>query len=181
MKTILVDADGVLEDLTQKMTVLINELYGTKTKYEDIKDWDLTKAFPGLTREQVYGAELREELYDRLEPLPGAVEYMKRLIDEGKSVYVVSSAPYQIVPVKMDRVIFKFFPFLTWKNIILTGNKQMVKGDILVDDGPHNLLGGDYEKILVTGPYNESFDAEANGMIRVNTWEEIYNAIKSFD
>ena len=43
----------------------------------------------------------------------------------------------------------------------------------LIDDGIHNLEGGEYRKILFTRPYNLHYDAEANGMIRVHTWDEI--------
>ena len=48
---------------------------------------------------------------------------------------------------------------------------------ILIDDGIHNLLGGEYKKILMSAPYNKTFDAEANGMIRVRNWAEIYDVI----
>ena len=49
----------------------------------------------------------------------------------------------------------------------------MIRGDVLIDDGIHNLEGGDYVKILMTAPHNRNYDAEANGMIRVHNWEEI--------
>ena len=48
---------------------------------------------------------------------------------------------------------------------------------MLIDDGIHNLEGGDYRKILFTAPHNRFYDAEANGMTRVNTWEEIVEII----
>jgi hypothetical protein len=43
----------------------------------------------------------------------------------------------------------------------------MIRGDVLIDDGIHNLEGGDYKKILFTAAHNRNYDAEANGMIRV--------------
>ena len=49
---ILTDADGVLEDLTQVWIELLNETYGRNVKYEDVVEWDMCKAYPGLTREQ---------------------------------------------------------------------------------------------------------------------------------
>ena len=175
--TILVDADGVLEDLTQKWVIYLNEKYGTSVQYEDIAEWDMTKSFPSLTREQVCGAELEDELYDHLEPYEGAVKYVKKLIDDGHTVYVVTTSPYQAIKAKIEKVILKHFTYLSWKDIIVTSNKKMIKGDVLVDDGVHNLLGGEYRKILMTAPYNRSFNAEENGMIRVNNWVEIYESI----
>lgn len=175
--TILTDADGVLEDLSQKWVAYLNEKYGTSVRYDDLSDWDMTKDFPTLTREQVYGTELDEELYARLEPYDGAVEYVKKLIDDGHVVFVVTTTPYQVIKVKFEKVIFRYFPFLTWKNVIITSDKHLIRGDVLIDDGVHNLLGGEYKKILMTAPYNKYFNAEENGMLRVNSWKEIYEAI----
>lgn len=176
---ILVDADGVLEDLSQKWVAYLNEKYGTSVRYEDLKEWDMTAAFPTLTRKQVYGIDFDEEFYSRLEPIPGAVDAVRRLLEDGHKIYVVTTTPYQAVKPKMDRAIFRYYPFLNWKDIIITADKHLIRGDVLIDDGVHNLLGGDYRKILVTAPYNESFDAEANGMIRVSNWEEIYRAVSA--
>jgi len=178
---ILVDADGVLENLTQAMVPYINEKYGTDTKFEDIRDWDLGKAFPSLTREQVYGAELEEALYPRLHPMEGAPEYLKKLLDDGHEIFVVTNTPYRAIAFKMDVVMKRYFPFLSWKNFILTSNKQMIAGDVLIDDGVHNLLNGSYRKLLFSAPYNEAFDAEGNGMIRVHNWEEIYRTISKME
>ena len=175
--TILVDADGVLENLTSELTALLNEKYGTNVQFEKMRDWGFSKAFPELTYEQIFSAELEETLYDRIRPIGDAPEYLKKLIDDGNAVYIVTSTPYEAISLKMKKVMGRFFPFLTWENFIIASRKQMIKGDVLIDDGIHNLLGGDYRKILFDAPYNRDYDAEANGMIRVSSWEEIYKAI----
>ena len=57
--------------------------------------------------------------------------------------------------------------------MIVTNKKQLVRGDVLIDDGVHNLIGGEYYKILVDAPYNRAFDAESHGIRRVRGWDEI--------
>ena len=52
---------------------------------------------------------------------------------------------------------------------------------MLVDDGIHNLERGDYIKLLMSTPHNKSYDAEANGMIRVHSWDEITEVIEKLD
>lgn len=70
---------------------------------------------------------------------------------------------------------------LTWSDVIVTANKQIVQGDILIDDGLHNLVGGKYEKILMTAPHNKGFNQEEKyGIHRVNNWEEAYNLVWQF-
>ena len=91
---------------------------------------------------------------------------------EGHDVYIVTATPYESVPEKMNDCLFKLFPFLKWDQLIITFHKQLLQGDVLIDDGVHNLEGGSYTKVLMTAPHNRSYDAEANGMIRVNNWSE---------
>ena len=77
----------------------------------------------------------------------------------------------------MERVLFRYFPYLKWENVIIASRKQMIRGDILIDDGVHNLVGGDYIRILMNAPHNSDFDEKAYGMTRVYGWEEIYAMI----
>ena len=77
----------------------------------------------------------------------------------------------------MDDLLFRRFPFISWDQVIITSRKQLIKGDVLIDDGIHNLEGGDYIKILMTAPHNRDYDAEGNGMIRVHNWKQIKEVI----
>ena len=77
----------------------------------------------------------------------------------------------------MEDLLFRWFPFITWDQVIIAKRKQLIRGDVLIDDGIHNLEGGEYIKILMTAPHNRSYDAEGNGMIRVNSWKEIEKVI----
>lgn len=138
---------------------------------------NVSLAFPTLTKEQVYGVLADDELWHMIEPIPGAQETLQKLYDEGHNIYIVTASDYRTCEAKFDRIL-PLFPWLDWNHVIITNNKQMVKGDILIDDGPHNLVDGDYMKLLFDRPHNRSFDARANGVIRVETWEEIYEAVQ---
>lgn len=94
-------------------------------------------------------------------------------------VLIVTTSNYQTLAAKMEQVLFHYFPFLTWNDVIITAHKQLIKGDVLVDDGIHNLEGGDYFKILMTAPHNRNYDADKNGMYRVSSWSETYSAIQA--
>lgn len=52
---ILFDADDVAETLLEGWVRTLNERYGTTTLVEDVTDWDISKAFPTLTKQQIYG------------------------------------------------------------------------------------------------------------------------------
>lgn len=169
--------DDVLENLTTAWVAYLNRKYGTEVSPEDIVDWSVDRFFPELSRQQVYEALMDDELWRAVRPLEDAPEVLQELIRDGHDVFVVTNSHYRALTAKMEDVLFAYFPFLTWDQVIIARNKQMVRGDILIDDGVHNLVGGDYIKILMDRPHNRSFDAEAAGMYRVSGWREIYSLI----
>lgn len=177
---ILVDMDDTIEQMLVAWVKSVNEVYGTNVSYDDISDWDVSAAFDGLNREQVYGVITEDEFWENVEPMPYAPEVLKKLIEYGDEVYIVTATPYRSIPSKMDHLLFKYFPFIKWENVIVTSRKQLLKADVMIDDGPHNLVGGCYRKILVSCPHNRNFDATSNGMIRVDNWHEIEKILESF-
>lgn len=170
---ILVDMDDTIEQLIQAWVRAVNERYGRSAVYEDILSWDMSAAFPGLTREQVYAIPTEPGFWKTVEPVPGAAEALQRLMAAGHEIFIVTATEVESVPEKMNEVLFKYFPFLTRDRLIITSRKQMIRGDVLIDDGIHNLVGGSYRKLLMSAPHNQFYDAEANGMIRVHDWDEI--------
>lgn len=169
---LLVDMDDVIECLVPAWAEYINSKYKTNVSAEEITDWDICKAFPGLTPAQVFEGPSSDEFWKTVKPMPGAVDGLKTLMNEGFDIFIVTATWYGSLAAKMDYVLFKYFPFIKWNHVIITSNKQMIKGDILIDDGPHNLVEGDYSKILFDAPHNRTFDEKTIGAVRVHNWEE---------
>lgn len=175
---ILIDMDDVIEQLLKGWLKYLNEHYGTNVTVADVTEWDLSKVFPQLTHEQLFAPNYVDEFWDLVEPLPGADEAMRKLLADGHEIYIVTTAFYKTIPAKMERVLFKYFPYLDWDHVIITSNKHLINGDILIDDGPHNLSGGNYKKILFTANHNHDFDEKSVGAVRVNNWEEAYREVQ---
>lgn len=174
---ILVDMDDTIELLLEAWVEAANEKFGTNVTCEDITNWDVSRAFPGVGHDEVYNIISDEEFWKRVKPVPGAPEALKRFIDSGHEVYVVTVTPHEQVKSKMENVLFKYFPYIDFNHVIITSRKQLLKADVLIDDGFHNLVGGDYHKILVDAPYNREFDEKSEGMLRVFNWDEIEKAV----
>lgn len=175
--TILVDMDDVLINFLETWVDELNREYGTSVKYDDITEWNMAKFFSELSRKQLYDVLSKESFWEKTSPKDKAVEYLKKLIDDGHQIYVCTATYYTYFKEKFDKALFSHFGYLDWDNVIVAKNKQMIKADVLIDDGIHNLEGGDYIKIIMTSPHNKSYDAEKHGMIRVNNWEDIYSVI----
>ena len=177
--TILVDMDDTIECLLKEWVAWLNARHGLDVKLDDVRCWNLAKAFPELTEEQVYDPLYYHELWMRVKPMPDAQEVLKRLQDEGHEIYITTSSNYSTLPTKITQVLFRYFPYITWDHVIVATKKQMIRGDVMVDDGPHNLEGGEYVKLLMNAPHNRDYDEKAQGMTRVFNWEEIYEAIRA--
>ena len=175
--TILVDMDDTMEQLLKAWIGRANEKFGRNVALDDITDWNVAAPYSGLTREDIYRVIYEPGFWSSVEPMPGAAEALKHFMDEGHTVYIVTATEIEHVEEKMKGLLFRWFPFLSWGQVIITSRKQMIRGDVLIDDGIHNLEGGEYRKILFTAPHNRQYDAEANGMIRVRSWEEVVRII----
>ncbi len=175
--TILVDMDDTIEQLLKAWVSRANAKYGRNVSLDEITDWNVAAPYPGVTKKEIYGVTYEPGFWSSIEPMPGAAEALRHFMDEGHEVYIVTATEIEHVEEKMKGLLFRYFPFLSWAQVIITGRKQMIRGDVLIDDGIHNLVGGEYRKILFTAPHNRDYDAEANGMIRVHTWEETVRII----
>ena len=178
--TILVDIDDTIEDLIGAWCAWLNSHYSTDVLPDQITQWDMHMAFPTLSHNQIYAPLDRLDFWQTVKPRKDAMKYLKKLYDWGYDIYLCTSTSYKNVAIKYEKIVQKYFPYIDWEHIIVAGDKTMIKGDIMVDDGIHNLLGGDYLKILMSLPHNKFFDAKENGVIRVSDWSEATDIITSY-
>lgn len=177
--TVLIDIDDVLGDLCGAWIKWLNDKYGYDVKNSDITEWNMNVFFPELSKEQLYEPLNTYEFWDHIEPKENASSGVMKLILDGYHVYLCTSTSYKNIRAKYENFIMKFFPFIPWDHVIVAKEKQMIKADFLIDDAIHNLVGGDYIKILFTAPHNLCVDTLENGMIRANSWDDVYEIIHS--
>ena len=175
--TLLVDMDDTIENLLLAWTEWLNNMYGTSVNADDITGWEVQKFFPSLTKDDVYAPLYEDEFWKTVQPKEDAVRYLAHIKELGFKLYICTNSNYQTIRRKLEYIIDRYFPFISWCNVITICNKQLLNADILVDDGVHNLIGGSYKKILMTASHNKDFDANSNGMTRVNNWQEAYDKI----
>ena len=174
---ILVDMDDTIEHLLKTWVDVLNTRYNRDVDWKAIKRWDTLAVFPGLTHNQVYGVLEEDDFWKQVEPISGAKETLEYFISCGHKIVIVTAASYKSIYGKMEYCLFRNFPFIKWSDVIITSQKQLIKGDILIDDGVHNHEGGSYINILVDAGYNRDYDEKKNGMIRVHNWDEIRKVV----
>ena len=176
--TILCDADDTIQELTTHWLAELNQKHNRNVRKQDIKTWDMTKAFPDLTTDEVLEPLYRNEFWSKTTPIAGSAYYLERLINDGHRVIIVTASNPETFDAKTKRLM-EMFPFLSKEQIIREDNKQNVYGDVLIDDGVHNLIGGKYKKLLFNQPNNSGFNEQEYDITRVYSWKEIYERISN--
>lgn len=175
---VLIDIDDTIANLLSAWCIYLNTKYETYVLPSNIREWDMQKAFPTLTKEQIYEPINNDDFWKTVQPKQDAMEYVKKLYDDGYyEIYLCTSTDYRNVKVKYECIVKRYFPYIQWNHVIVASNKQMIRADYLIDDGVHNLENGNFVRILMTAPHNMDYDAEANGMYRVSHWKEVYDII----
>ena len=178
---ICIDMDDTIENLCEAWVDYLNSIHGTNVKYQNVKEWDMSAAFPTIKREDVYSVLHDTNLYDLIKPKKDAQKYIKKLIEEGFSVYICTNTLYSIAEYKFNNVLFNNFPYIDRQNIIITANKHLICCDFLIDDYEHNLMGNNAKnKILFDTPHNRAFNEKEHGMLRTRSWRTIYETIVSY-
>lgn len=174
-KIVLVDMDDTVTWLLPAWVEYLNQKHNLNVDWRNIKEWDMSLAFPTLTREQIYEPLATEEIWDEVTPREGAVEALTWLHECGLyEIFICTSTDYRNVKPKYEKVIRKYFPFIDWNHFIVISRKQMVQADFIIDDAPHNLVGGcQKHRILMTMPHNKDFDIEGAGIERADNWNDV--------
>lgn len=172
-----VDMDDTIEHLCPTWVEWLNKEYNLSVNWLDIDDWDMTKFFPTLTKDQIYAPLHSPDFWLEVKPIDGAQHYLKLLMEEGFQIYIVTTTHFKLANDKFNNCLFRLFPYIDRHNIITTCNKQLIKCDVLIDDGTHNIVG-DYIGLLMNAPHNRYFDCSKHNKVqRVFSWEEIYKIL----
>lgn len=170
-----IDFDDVINNMLDVWVDWLNDKYGMSVKHNDITGWDMSEVYPNLTKTQLYEPLNTPEFWDTVSIREDAKEVMDMLIADGHKVYVITSSYYKTLPFKLDRCLFKNFPYFSKKDIIITYNKALINVDLLIDDGEHNIKDFAGIKVIFDRPHNKNCTCAD---YRVASWKEFYILIK---
>jgi 5'-nucleotidase len=140
---------------------------------EERKEWDLANILSPEVTKIIFEEINREpKFFYNLPAKEGAIEGIRKL-SRFYDVVFVSAGEYYSYEDKYHW-IEKHLPFLPRPNLILTHRKDLVIGDVLVDDGPHNILTSPAKtKIIFDKPWNRGL----KGFPRVTHWFELVDKL----
>ncbi len=175
---VLVDVDGVIRDMHSYMDKVYDREFPEETR-SPITEWHFYKSYS--IGKRVYDFAFKDfakEIFGDAPAYPGAAKFVKELSNRGHRITICTSQNRYTSFVTMlwlneHRIYYDDF-YLTCYTKNETPEK-MIKGDILIDDGLHNLENFDGTQICFAQGWNTEF----KGKYRTNNYEEILNIIES--
>lgn len=158
--------DGVLVDIYTRFFDLHEKESGIRLSINDVAGLLEADAFPNQRKWVSTPGFFRD-----LPVMPGSRGILEKLNGIYKVIVVSLATEFPNSLTDKQMWLHEFFPFISWKQIVFCGDKNIIKADIMIDDHFKNLNHFEGETILFTQPPNML--EENNGHNRVSSWAEI--------
>jgi 5'-nucleotidase len=166
MKRVLVDMDGVIADVYSRYFELYKEETGLTKSVNEIIGLKEAEAFPNALK------WVASPGFFRTLPVMKNSQRVLKLLNNIYDIVIVSMAT-EFPASLTDKQLWidDNFPFISWKQVVLCGNKSLIKADIMIDDHFKNLDYFDGETILYVQPHN--INSNQNKHKKVFSWNDI--------
>ena len=168
MERVIIDMDEVIADPMGQMINWYQQEYGLQVDYKKMEAGSWVKGFPEQHQVMVRERLLEPGFFRNLPMMKGSREVLQEM-NERYEIFIVSAAVEFPNSLK-DKYewLIEHFPYFTWKQLVLCGDKRMISGDHMIDDHARNLVHFNGNKYLYSSPHNIA----VTGYRRINNWEE---------
>lgn len=181
---LLFDMDCIIVNMLPYWLDIYNELSGENIQAKDITEYEIRHF---VKDPDLFDAILHEEgFFLPMKPMPGAVKYMRKLIDEGHDIVVLTQAPRNSDHGEKEKKewIKKYFPKYERANMIFAHRKDLVDGVLLFDDKPSHLIHWKERHpkgitATIEFPYNKGAPCDVRFVNQRTAWREFYDFIQS--
>lgn len=160
---ILIDVDGVMLNTQEALLKRLNNRYGTRYTLENVTNYHW---FENVYKNINPWAELEDKTFwqEEVSLIDGAKDAVYKLLSQGREVYFVTASNVfnPAFAEKMDCLKKLLDVSKDWFNnhIIVAQSKEVVAGDILIDDNPKQIKNfrefSDGHAFLFKQPWNEN-------------------------
>jgi len=163
-KIILIDQDGVLANYHARFLEIWRVEHPEKVwvSLEDSREHDVDKNYPSQFHNIIDEIVVRKGFFGSFEPMPGAREALENILALGHDVRICTAPKRDhtfCVPEKLAW-IDRHLGHKWTERTIITRDKTLVHGDILIDDKP-NITGvcqPSWEHVFYDQPYNRAYN-----------------------
>lgn len=180
---IAVDMDGVLIEYNHTKVIPALNAAGYDITYEEIDSFKYEETV-GLEGCKIALEIINSpEIYDGLEPEPGALEGLLELRSLGRVLIVTHSLP-KMADAKLD---WLYSHGIEEADVVMVKDKRLVQADLLIDDALHNVepwIATGRPAVVFGRPWNRDW-ARPDLAPRAVHWEEVprmvHDQLQSYD
>ena len=172
--TILVDIDSTITNFSEVLLLANNQLHNTNYHYTDITSYDwFDQTFYTPWKPTEYQC-----FWNTVEVNPAAVTAIERWVRQGHQTYLVTASHFNdMLGYKIRKTLEAFNPeLINERNVIITQDKSVVRGTIMIDDCVDNLYRFDKIRICYAQPWNKDYP----GYLRHDNWNKINEIIQLY-
>lgn len=138
--TVLLDLDSTIYDLWTPWLEWYNRHYNDNLQKKDIDRWQCDEIVKPECGKKIYSFLNKKNMFTSLNPYPWALESIHKVHTWGIKQVFCSTVVGTTGAKEKQEAIIRDFPYLGKESLVLVGHdKSLVNGNVLVDDGPHNL------------------------------------------
>lgn len=162
--TLLFDMDAILIDLLRTWIGWYNQTHDDKLTIDDVKGYHLHE-YVKCTADELFEF-FTHERYMSCPVLPGASEALKEFHDAGHEIVITTATAGQTAQSKWDHAA-RVAPYLRDSNVMVGSKKELLRGDVFVDDAPKNVVKyrnawPDAHILTIAYPYNQDIQSLVN-------------------
>ncbi len=168
---IIVDMDEVIVNFIEPLINKYNQLFLDNLTIKDITKWKLDPDMARIFKNT-------PSFFMTLPAIEDAIESLKWLSKEHE--IIIASNPSGSGSIANQKTIWikQNLPEFA-DNLCLLSRKDLLRGDLIIDDYVNNIINFEGYGIIMNRPWNTSFSEEGYSQIfRANSWKEIIKIIK---
>lgn len=165
---VYLDGDDVLLNTNQFSIDKLNKEFNTSYTLTDVTSWGKT----GSTLDLRIKYFSDPEFMRNIPVLEGAREFVEEL-QKRCEVFVCTSVEPQCISARAE-ALKENFPTIPPSNYVFTSRKELIDGDVLLDDGAHNIVSAQVKyPVLFRKPWNHHL----TGTLSVNSYDDFIHFI----
>ena len=179
---LLIDLDSVTADFWEHLLNYHNNKFNENLTIDDIYTYDLLSNIKSEYHNDITLFMNGADFFYNLPVIADSVTVTQSLLKKGHKILFVTATPAASPTAYFDKIrwVDKWFPHIGKRKLISAYEKFEVKGDLLFDDSPYNIV--DFGGITVAMDYK--YNRKIVPSFRVNTWnefEKIVDLVSSID
>ena len=170
---IFIDIDDTISNFGEILLKYLNEKYNTSYEINDITSWNwICEKFPNPWE------VITKNFWEEVEVTSEVKNFIKKRLEKNDEIYLASATFIDnYLPIKIENTLKKIDNLLDKNHVIITNNKRLLCGDIMIDDGVHNLIENNCNlNFCFAQPWNlevVTTELKYKNIIRTNDWQRI--------